>query len=72
MIYDEHNCALNHPVMCQDCADKLKSENAELRQCLADAVRSALEIREMLDPGGNLSIKDAIDAIKAKWPNASS
>jgi len=45
--------------------EALKTENTELRKALADAVRSVLEIRDTLDPNGNLSIVDAVAKIRA-------
>ena len=63
---------LEHEQKCSRQIADLKAENAELRRHLANAVKSALEIREMLDPGGNLSIKDAVAVIKSKWPNEKS
>ena len=55
-----------------DIADALVNENAELhtelQKCLADAVRSVLEIRDLLNPGGNLSVKDAAEElVKDGW-----
>jgi len=41
MIYDQHTCGLNHPVLCQDCADKLKSELSRLE---SDALTMALRL----------------------------
>ena len=63
---------LEHEQKCLKQIADLKAENAELCQHLADAVKSVLEIREMLDPGGNLSIEDAVAVIKSKWPNEKS
>ena len=51
-----------------DIADALESENTELQKHLADAVRSVLEIRDLLNPGGNLSVKDAAEElVKDGW-----
>ena len=51
-----------------DIADALENENDELQKCLEDAVRSVLEIRDLLNPGGNLSVKDAAEElIKDGW-----
>lgn len=32
MIYGEHCCALNEPVMCQDCVDKLRERCYKLEE----------------------------------------
>ena len=43
--------------------DKLHAENSELRKQLADAIRSVILARDMLDPGGDMSLKDALFAL---------
>ena len=48
-------------------ADALENENAELQKCLADVVRSVLEIRDLLDPDGNLSVKDAAKKLESEY-----
>ena len=41
MIGDSHNCALNSPVLCQDCVDALR---ARLAQAEADTLTLALRV----------------------------
>ena len=45
-------------------ARKLETEIIELKKNLVSAVESVLEIRDLLDPNGTLSVFDAVDKIR--------
>jgi len=51
-------------------SEQLETENAELKKNLVSAVESVLEIRDLLDPNGTLSVFDAVHKIREEMQSA--
>lgn len=61
-LFPKDGCAPN--CQCNECqlkqqVERLKAENEARKQDVMDAVKSVLEVRDLLDPYGSLSIQDA-------------